>query len=70
MDKDNIFYHFMWFVLEWCKQYNDRIPNTDHLKKDIDTFMEKYDAEVSEKAEREKKAMEEDEEGWVTVTKK
>jgi len=40
------------------------------LQKDIDTFMEKFDHEASRKALQEKEAMQEDEEGWVTVTKR
>jgi len=40
------------------------------LQKDIDTFMEKFDHEASRKALQEKEAMQENEEGWIMVTKR
>ncbi|XP_069701614.1 ribosomal RNA-processing protein 7 homolog A isoform X2 [Periplaneta americana] len=55
---------------KWCQEYNKRIPDISLLRKDIDTFMEKFDKEASRKAVSEKEAMEEDEEGWITVTKR
>ncbi|KAJ9589122.1 hypothetical protein L9F63_017581 [Diploptera punctata] len=55
---------------KWCKEYNERIPDVSLLKKDIDNFMEKYDNEESENAQKEKETMEEDDEGWVTITKR
>ncbi|PSN32634.1 Ribosomal RNA-processing protein 7 A [Blattella germanica] len=57
-------------VQKWCQEYNKRIPDVSLLQKDIDAFMEKYDAEVNQKAQKEKETMEEDEDGWITVTKK
>ena len=55
---------------EWCQEYNNRIPDINVLQKDIDTFMEKFDRETSRKALQEKEAMQEDEEGWIMVTKR
>lgn len=40
------------------------------MQKDIDTFMEKFDHEASRKALQEKEAMQEDEDGWIMVTKR
>ncbi|GFG32983.1 hypothetical protein Cfor_09874 [Coptotermes formosanus] len=55
---------------KWCQEYNNRIPDMSLLQKDIDTFMEKFDHEASKKALQEKEAMQEDEEGWIMVTKR
>jgi hypothetical protein len=58
------------FFPEWCKEYNNKIPDTSLLQKEIDTFMEKFDSEAHRKALKEKEMMQVDEEGWVTVTKR
>lgn len=55
---------------EWCQEYNNRIPDISLLQKEIDTFMEKFDDEAHRKALKEKEMMQEDEEGWITVTKR
>lgn len=68
LKNSNIYCHQ--FFPEWCQEYNNRIPDISLLQKDIDTFMEKFDSEASRKALKEKDAMQEDEEGWTTVTKR
>ncbi|XP_021937758.1 ribosomal RNA-processing protein 7 homolog A isoform X2 [Zootermopsis nevadensis] len=55
---------------KWCQEYNNRIPDISLLQKEIDTFMEKFDDEAHRKALKEKEMMQEDEEGWITVTKR
>lgn len=56
---------------EWVEEYNSRIPDVEALQKDIDQFMEDYDRRMKEKSDKEKDAVgQEDEEGWITVTKK
>ncbi|XP_067009215.2 ribosomal RNA-processing protein 7 homolog A [Anabrus simplex] len=55
---------------KWYEEYNSRIVDPNSMQKEIDMFMEKFDAEERKKAQQEKEAMEEDNEGWVTVTKK
>ncbi|XP_063221180.1 ribosomal RNA-processing protein 7 homolog A [Bacillus rossius redtenbacheri] len=57
-------------VRKWCEEYNARIPDPEAVQKDIDQFMEKFDLNAAKEAELEKQAMEEDNEGWVTVTKR
>lgn len=55
---------------EWCVDYNSRIPNVIEMQKDVDQFMAKYDKSVALKLAKDKEAGEEDEDGWVTVTKR
>jgi hypothetical protein len=58
------------FFPEWCHEYNNRIPDISLLQKEIDIFMENFDDEAHGKALKEKEMMQEDEEGWITVTKR
>nr|CAD7606884.1 unnamed protein product [Timema genevievae] len=55
---------------EWCKEYNTRIVDPELLQKDIEGFMKSYDRKANENDARDKQAMEEDNEGWITVTNK
>nr|CAD7464213.1 unnamed protein product [Timema tahoe] len=57
-------------IMKWCKQYNTRIVDPELLQKDIDGFMKTYDQKANENDARDKQAMEEDNEGWITVTNK
>ncbi|XP_047119030.1 ribosomal RNA-processing protein 7 homolog A [Schistocerca piceifrons] len=57
-------------IKKWCSEYNMRIPDVDAMQKEIDDFMEKFDHKVAENARLEKQAMEEDDDGWITVTRK
>lgn len=55
---------------EWCEEYNTRIPDVKNLQMDIDKYMAIYDKRVEQQIAKEKAAGEEDEDGWVTVTKR
>ncbi|XP_029996345.1 ribosomal RNA-processing protein 7 homolog A [Sphaeramia orbicularis] len=59
-------------VQKWIQQYTDSFVQPDHLQKIVDTFMEVHDKRKEEEAERQKREAElqqEDEEGWVKVTR-
>uniref|UniRef100_G3MRL5 RRM domain-containing protein n=1 Tax=Amblyomma maculatum TaxID=34609 RepID=G3MRL5_AMBMU len=57
-------------MAKWCNEYQARFVNAERVQKEIDAYMEDYDAKLEEEKER-AKAMEgvPDEEGWITVTK-
>ena len=55
---------------KWVEEYNSRIPNVKEMQDDIDKYMAKYDKNVEQQIEKDKAAGEEDDEGWVTVTKR
>ncbi|KAJ8895677.1 hypothetical protein PR048_001013 [Dryococelus australis] len=57
-------------IRKWCEEYNAVIPDPEAVQKDIDQFMEKFDLDVAKQVEMEKQAMEGNEEGWMTVTKR
>lgn len=56
--------------LVWIREHKKPIPSLVDLKKEIDTYMEQYDAKVeAEKQSAKQTEGEADEEGWVTVTR-
>ncbi|XP_073985453.1 ribosomal RNA-processing protein 7 homolog A [Rhodnius prolixus] len=55
---------------KWCNEYNSKLMDVEELQKDIDEFMAEYDKKEEEEANKEKKEMEPDDEGWIKVTKK
>lgn len=57
-------------IKKWIDEYNSSILLSKTLKENIESFMKKFD-EDSQKAEKKEKELEqEDDEGWVTVTKR
>ncbi|XP_054464087.1 ribosomal RNA-processing protein 7 homolog A [Anoplopoma fimbria] len=59
-------------VQKWIHQYTDSFILPDKLQQIVDSFMDGYDTRKEEEADRQKKEIEqqqEDEEGWVKVTK-
>ncbi|CAH0584564.1 unnamed protein product [Chrysodeixis includens] len=57
-------------INKWVQEYNDSVLVPAILKKNIETFMSKFDADSQKAEEKEKELEQEDDEGWVTVTKK
>ncbi|XP_077484750.1 ribosomal RNA-processing protein 7 homolog A-like [Amblyomma americanum] len=57
-------------MAKWCNEYQSRFVNAEEVQKEVDAYMEDYDARLEAEKER-AKAMEgvPDEEGWITVTK-
>ncbi|CAG9794105.1 unnamed protein product [Diatraea saccharalis] len=55
---------------KWIQEYNDSVQIPKVLKECIETFMKKYDEENAKAEKKEKALGEEDDDGWVTVTKK
>lgn len=62
------FQYILW--PEWCKEYNEKIPDPGELQKEINTFMEKYDSQEESRVAAEKQLVDPDDEGWVTVTRR
>ncbi|XP_051244955.1 ribosomal RNA-processing protein 7 homolog A [Dicentrarchus labrax] len=59
-------------VQKWIQQYRQSFINPDKLQQIVDSFMTDYDKRKEEDAERQRKEIEqqqEDEEGWVKVTR-
>ncbi|XP_059469879.1 ribosomal RNA-processing protein 7 homolog A [Neocloeon triangulifer] len=55
----------------WKASYDRNIPVVSELQADIDNFMAQYDEKISDEQRKLKETEgQEDEEGWVTVTKK
>ncbi|XP_029294008.1 ribosomal RNA-processing protein 7 homolog A [Cottoperca gobio] len=57
---------------KWIQQYTESFIHPDKLQQIVDSFMEGYDKRKEEEADRQKKEAEqlqEDEEGWVKVTR-
>ncbi|GBP69511.1 Ribosomal RNA-processing protein 7 homolog A [Eumeta japonica] len=52
------------------QDYNNSVLTTKSLKQKVEEFMSIYDIEVKKADEKEKELENEDNEGWVTVTKK
>lgn len=50
--------------------YNDNIIDTKKVQHEIDTYMAQYDKVSAERVKVEKELVDEDEDGWKTVTKK
>lgn len=55
---------------KWINDYNNSVLQCKTLKENIEKFMKQHDKETKEKEIKEKKLEEEDEEGWVTVTRR
>ncbi|KAL0270889.1 UNVERIFIED_CONTAM: hypothetical protein PYX00_008161 [Menopon gallinae] len=55
---------------KWASDYNNELPDSVELEKEIKEFMEKFDEEVAKEIERDKQLREGDEDGWITVTKR
>ncbi|XP_034236081.1 ribosomal RNA-processing protein 7 homolog A [Thrips palmi] len=55
---------------KWCTEYNARIPDVNAMKEDVDSYMAAYDKKVQKEIEKEKAEGEEDEDGWITVSKR
>lgn len=59
-------------VQKWIQQYTKSFVHPDKLQQTVDSFMQDYDKRKEEEAERERLEAEnqqEDEEGWVKVTR-
>lgn len=54
-------------LTEWCKEYNNSLHDEEVTKNEIEKYILMYDKEINDHTEKEKD-MEEDEDGWVTVT--
>lgn len=52
---------------KWTKMYLDRIPDPVRMQQEIDRYMASYDRSVEQK--KNQNEAEEDDEGWVTVSK-
>ncbi|XP_028042029.1 ribosomal RNA-processing protein 7 homolog A [Bombyx mandarina] len=56
-------------IQKWIEEFNKEILQPKTLKENIEAFMKKYDSETAKEKKKEKKLEQEDDEGWVTVTK-
>lgn len=56
-------------IKKWIDKYNNDVLQPNTLKEKVETFMKDYDEYVKKVEKKEKKLNEEDDEGWVTVTK-
>lgn len=57
-------------IKKWIDEYNNAVLQPKTLKEKFETFMKNYDEDVNKVEKKEKKMEEEDDEGWVTVTKR
>ncbi|CAH0398944.1 unnamed protein product [Chilo suppressalis] len=55
---------------KWINQYNNSVVMPKILKERIEIFMKHHDKEMAKAEKKEKALTEEDDEGWVTVTKR
>lgn len=55
---------------KWVNQYNSSILTQTSLKEKVENFMKKHDEKTKEVISKEKDLEQEDDEGWVTVTKR
>lgn len=55
---------------KWMDEYNNSILPPKALKETIETFMKKHDAATKRAEKKEKQLEQEDDDGWITVTKK
>uniref|UniRef100_A0AAY4D3C6 RRM domain-containing protein n=1 Tax=Denticeps clupeoides TaxID=299321 RepID=A0AAY4D3C6_9TELE len=59
-------------INKWIQQYTEMLVPTEKLQKAVDSFMNEYDKRKEKEAEQQRKdemEQQEDEEGWVKVTK-
>lgn len=57
-------------INKWIDEYNSNIVLPKILKESVEIFMKQFDEELHKQEKKEKELEEEDDEGWVTVTKK
>lgn len=57
-------------IKKWIEEYNNAVLQPKALKEKVETFMKNYDDNLKKVEKKEKKLEEEDDEGWVTVTKR
>ncbi|KAL4719168.1 hypothetical protein ACJJTC_017592 [Scirpophaga incertulas] len=55
---------------KWIEEYNSSILMPKVLKERVEAFMKKHDEETKKLEKQEKQLEEEDEDGWITVTKR
>lgn len=55
---------------KWIDEYNNAVLQPKALKEKVEAFMKNYDERIKKEDKKEKKLEEEDDEGWVTVTKR
>ncbi|XP_047993437.1 ribosomal RNA-processing protein 7 homolog A [Leguminivora glycinivorella] len=55
---------------KWVEEYNNSILQAKELKEKVEVFMKKHDEKTKKAEDKEKKLEEEDDDGWITVTKK
>ncbi|VVC99288.1 ribosomal RNA-processing protein 7 homolog A [Leptidea sinapis] len=63
-------HHISVGLKKWTKEYNDSVLMPKDLKSYIDTYMKNYDENVAKALDKDKNLEQEDDEGWITVTKK
>lgn len=56
-------------IKKWVKDYNKSIIHSKVLQKEINEFMATYDKNQEEEKKQEQTAGEQDDDGWITVTK-
>lgn len=54
---------------KWIREFKEQYPDKDKLKQNVDSFMYRYDNAMKQIEEEEKLAGEEDQDGWIKVTK-
>ncbi|KAJ8715856.1 hypothetical protein PYW08_013141 [Mythimna loreyi] len=57
-------------IKKWINEYNSTILLPKTLKENIETFMKQFDENAQKADKKEKELEQEDDEGWVTVTKR
>ncbi|CAB3222045.1 unnamed protein product [Arctia plantaginis] len=57
-------------IKKWVDEYNSSVILPKTLKENIELFMKQFDSEAQKQEKKEKELEGEDDEGWVTVTKK
>ncbi|KAG6456823.1 hypothetical protein O3G_MSEX009994 [Manduca sexta] len=57
-------------IQKWIEQHNNAVQPPKVLKENIENFMKEFDTKMAEAERKEKQLEQEDDEGWVTVTKR
>lgn len=57
-------------IKKWIEEYNNTIVLPKVLKENVETFMKQFDENTKKADKKEKELEQEDDEGWVTVTKR
>lgn len=55
---------------KWINEYNSSIVQAKNLKESIETFMKNHDEELKKEEMKDKQLGEEDEDGWIKVTRR